>query len=428
MKNADHAKSQATSATFLKLMVRHGSTLSEPQFQSARRLSLSVSLIIGRYLSWYGAKRALLVLGSILVTAVASQAANPNVALNKPVTLNGSFPVFSYPGNLCGVNPPQPAPSIVDNGVFLPEGTCFQSGVYWTSVAPNANPNNTVDIDLGGTFLISSATVQADDNDTYTLQYRDVGGVYHDWWDIPLAGAFGLITRPNATDPTQQQPLTPVIATGLRFFAPAGSGDGYYGVSQIAVFGVPIPLLTSYAANLTAGESYINIANTGANGAPLLGPGFGAAAGNICVNVYAFDPGEELIGCCSCLITPDQTVNLGVNRDLTVKTLTGVVPTSVTLKLLATLAGAGGTGTSCTNSAASLGSATLAIGAAAWSTTLHATPSGALATTEIPFTPATLSAGEIASIGGRCASILGNGSGFGVCNSCKAGALGAAKQ
>jgi hypothetical protein len=44
------------------------------------------------------------------------------------------------------------------------------------------------------------------------------------------------------------------------------------------------------------------------------------------------------------------------------------------------------------------------------------------------FTPATLSAGELASIGGRCGSILGNGSGFGVCNSCRAGALGGSKS
>ena len=48
-----------------------------------------------------------------------------------------------------------------------------------------------------------------------------------------------------------------------------------------------------YAANLNIGESYIDITNTGANGAPLLGPGFGAASGNICVNVYSFDPGER---------------------------------------------------------------------------------------------------------------------------------------
>ncbi len=188
------------------------------------------------------------------------------------------------------------------------------------------------------------------------------------------------------------------------------------------------PFMHRYAAN-TDPESYINITNTGAYGAPLLGPGFGAAAGNICVNVYAFDPGEELISCCSCLVTPNQTVNLGVNRDLLAKTLTGVVPTSVTVSLLTTLAGGDGTGSSCTNSAATVTTATLAPGSmAAWSTTIHAMPSDGgpiYSTTETAFTPSTLGSGEMASIGGRCAAILGNGSGFGICNSCRTGALGA---
>jgi hypothetical protein len=183
---------------------------------------------------------------------------------------------------------------------------------------------------------------------------------------------------------------------------------------------------TRYAANLAAGESYIDIANTGASGASLLGPGFGAASGNICVNAYTFDAGEELISCCSCLITPDETVNLGVNRDLTVRTLTGVVPTSVTVKLLTTLAGTNGSGTSCTNSAATATAANLALGMAAWGTTLHS-QNLSFATTETPFTQGFVSFGEIASITNRCAAILGNGSGFGVCNSCRAGALGASK-
>jgi hypothetical protein len=145
--------------------------------------------------------------------------------------------------------------------------------------------------------------------------------------------------------------------------------------------------------------------------------------------VYAFDPAEELISCCSCFVTPDQTVNLGVNRDLTVKTLTGAQPNSVTVKLLATLAGAngGGTAAACANSAATVTATTTGVsGLAAWGTTLHTTPvAGTVATTETPFTPATLSAGEAASLGNRCANILGNGSGFGICNSCRAGALGA---
>jgi hypothetical protein len=188
------------------------------------------------------------------------------------------------------------------------------------------------------------------------------------------------------------------------------------------------PFQVRYAANLTAGESYINITNSGANGAPLLGPGFGGAVGNICVNVYAFSPDEQLISCCSCLVTPNGLVNLGVNRDLTSKTLTGVIPTSVVVKLLATLAGTGGSGTSCTNSAATVTTATTVPGMLAWGTTNHAAVGGGLAVTETPFRAATLSAGELASVGGRCASILGNGSGFGICASCRAGALGASAQ
>jgi hypothetical protein len=208
------------------------------------------------------------------------------------------------------------------------------------------------------------------------------------------------------------------------------------------------PFQVSYAANLNLGESYINITNTGANGASLLGPGFGATqAGNICVNVYAFDPSEEMIACCSCLITPDQTVNLGANADLTVKTLTGVPETSVTVKLLASLntttplGGVPGV-YGCTNSAATVvtgaaasGTNTVAsFGMAAWSTTLHlGATAGSSVTTETPFIPATLSTGapgsnnELQSLTGRCAAIIGNASGYGICTSCQAGALGGKK-
>ncbi len=202
-------------------------------------------------------------------------------------------------------------------------------------------------------------------------------------------------------------------------------------VAAFAQITADAPFQVRYAANLTVpGESYINITNTGANGASFLGPGYGGAVGNICVNVYAFDAtDEQLVSCCSCLITPDATANLGVKRDLTVNTLTGFAPTSVTVKLLATLAGTGGSGTSCTNSAAAVNATTTGVaGMAAWGTTLHDPPVAvAYETTETAFTPATLSAGEAASIGNRCANILGNGSGSGICNSCRAGALGAGK-
>lgn len=186
-----------------------------------------------------------------------------------------------------------------------------------------------------------------------------------------------------------------------------------------------------YAANLPVGESFINITNTGANGAPLLGPGFGPQVGNICVNVYTFSPDEQMISCCSCLVTPNGLVNLGVNRDLTSKTLTGVIPSSVVIKLLATLAGTDGTGTSCDGTAARVRFLTRVNGMLAWGTTNHVNPSGVYSVTETPFSPATLSTGEnseLASLGGRCASMMGNGSGYGICKSCQVGALGAARM
>ncbi|HLH19717.1 MAG TPA: beta-propeller fold lactonase family protein [Bryobacteraceae bacterium] len=259
----------------------------------------------------------------------------------------------------------------------------------------------------------------------------------------------------------------PTVANGTRGLAVNDAGDllfavnslsnsisifriGPGGVLELPSFGVnnapgavpnSIALATTFAqqafvsryfTNLAAGESYINLTNTGANGASLLGPGFGAAAGNICVNVYAFDPSEEMISCCSCLVTPNQVINLGVNRDLVSNTLTGGIPASVTVDLITTLAGPGGSGTNCANSAASASTPALVPGLAAWGTTLHASPSLPLpppspfVVTEAPFTPATLSVGELSSLAGRCASILANGSGSGICQSCRAGGLGAA--
>ena len=53
------------------------------------------------------------------------------------------------------------------------------------------------------------------------------------------------------------------------------------------------------------------------------------------------------------LITPHAVVNLGVSHDLTIKTLIGIVPASVVVKLVSSLGGAGSAGSSCANSGAS---------------------------------------------------------------------------
>jgi hypothetical protein len=180
----------------------------------------------------------------------------------------------------------------------------------------------------------------------------------------------------------------------------------------------------NYAENLNIGESYINIINTGANGAPVLGPSIisslTTATGNLCVNVYAIDPNEELVACCSCFITPLQTVHLGVVKDLTSNAETSVVPTAVTVVLAATLAGTGaaGTATNCQYSAAL--AASVVNGMAAWGTTLQSVPySPGVAVTRGAFIPVSGAAGSsLTSLAGRCANTMSNASNHGICKSC----------
>lgn len=199
-----------------------------------------------------------------------------------------------------------------------------------------------------------------------------------------------------------------------------------------AAFGQdPRVLQSDLRSNCLTENCKVDIVNTGENGAPLNGPGFGTPAGNICVNVYAFSPDEQLVSCCSCLITPNGLASLSVADDLVSNTLTGIRPSSVVLHLINTGAGANFTGTSCTNSAALAGTTAfpLAGGVLAWRTSIHAGPApGATSLTETPFLTATPNANELASVTSRCAAIIGNGSTFGICRSCRAGGLGAVRQ
>jgi hypothetical protein len=185
--------------------------------------------------------------------------------------------------------------------------------------------------------------------------------------------------------------------------------------STVAFAQADTPFQVRYASNLNIGDSVVNITNTGANN-----------GANICVHVYTFSPDEQLISCCSCSVTPNALVSLSAQRDLISNTLTPAVPTSIVIKLLASAQSGG-----C--NAATPGAQVN--GLAAWGTTLHviapvAPTDAAVAArvTETPFTPATLSASELARITSFCGFIQANGSGFGICKSCRLGGLGADKQ
>ena len=184
-----------------------------------------------------------------------------------------------------------------------------------------------------------------------------------------------------------------------------------------AVSGPSDAFQVRYASNLNLADSVINITNAGTAGGT-------APTGNICVNVYTFAADEQLVSCCSCLVTPDGLNSLSARSDLISNVLTPAVPTSVVVKLLATTPVGGGCNPSSPTPASLVG------GMRAWGTTVHALPTapGGLALTETEFSPAVLSATELAHITSTCGFIQSNGSGFGICASCRTGGLGGTKK
>jgi len=175
-----------------------------------------------------------------------------------------------------------------------------------------------------------------------------------------------------------------------------------------------------YAANLNIGDSIVNITNAGSEG------GF-EPSGNICANVYVFDPDQQLIACCACPLTPNHLKNLSVKNDLISNTLTPGVPTSVTVAIAATKGG------TCN---AALGNifgtppqgVSAAAGLRAWFVTIHQGPTGDYNTTENEFSPAPISPTQGQKLLQYCGFIQANGSGFGICRSCRQGAQGADRR
>jgi hypothetical protein len=177
----------------------------------------------------------------------------------------------------------------------------------------------------------------------------------------------------------------------------------------------------SYVSNLNVGDSVVNFTNTG----QLIDPANLTGSGNICVNVYVFDPAEELQSCCSCLATPNGLESLSAVNDLVgSNALTPGSLVSAVIKLVASQPVSG------ICNPASPTFANLAPGLRAWGTTLHALPTNPVSygVTDRPFATSDLSAGELAKLTTFCGFIKANGSGYGICKACRTGGLGASKQ
>jgi hypothetical protein len=125
----------------------------------------------------------------------------------------------------------------------------------------------------------------------------------------------------------------------------------------------------------------------------------GTTAGNVCADIYVFDPYQELAECCSCRQTPDGLGELSVYSDLTDNTLTGVPLHSGAIKIVS-------------SSTCNAQVPKPAAGIRAWAT--HVQNNGTL--TETEFTDAGLSAVELNRLAAECAAIHLDGSGKGICS------------
>ena len=146
-----------------------------------------------------------------------------------------------------------------------------------------------------------------------------------------------------------------------------------------------------FSNNQEADQNTVRVTNVGTSG------------GNICADIYVFDPNQELSECCSCLVTPDGLIELSVHFDLTFNPLTGVVPDTGAIKIVSA-ATSGGACSAPTSPKA-------AAGIRAWAT--HLQNDGSL--TETEFLDSGLSAAELGRLAAQCKAIQLVGSGKGVC-------------
>jgi uncharacterized repeat protein (TIGR01451 family) len=235
---------------------------------------------------------------------------------------------------------------------------------------------------------------------------------------ITAVAGTGLISLAAATlAPTSSCTFSvSVLAVGaglqVNTTSQVNSVEGGAGNTGSAAITTGDPYQVRYSGNLNAGDSVVNLTNAG------------TADGNICANVYVFSPDEQMVACCSCLVTPNGLKSLSVRNDLVNNTLTPASPSSVIIRLLTSQPVGGG----CNPTSPT--PINLLSGISAWGTTLHALPTIPVTygVTETGFSPTALTTAELSRLTAFCGFIQGNGSGYGICKSCRAGGLGAERQ
>ncbi len=177
-----------------------------------------------------------------------------------------------------------------------------------------------------------------------------------------------------------------------------------------------------FSNNFTAPEDgVVRIVNVGQGGNPLTTP-----VGDICANIYVFDPNQEMAECCAERLTPNELDSADVFLQLTSNTLTPALLNAGVIKIVLTPVPTGGCNpaTAFSGPDATLGSV--------WGThpqrdLIVGAPGGAFIfpfLTETEKQPRPLSASEQTFLPMACSMTLYLGSGFGRCTSTVSGDIG----
>lgn len=164
------------------------------------------------------------VIASLALEASARGNGIENLALSRPVSVVSGSPNGASLATLT-------------DGTFLAAGTQWQSGTAWWS-----GTGAMFQIDLSAASEVMGAIVQADNNDTYRMWYRDIAtDTYLDLWSISAVAGAGMRTRPNPGDNTTIHFFSSSVFTDSIRIAAVG-GDSAYSLSEVQVWGaVPAP-------------------------------------------------------------------------------------------------------------------------------------------------------------------------------------------
>ncbi len=150
----------------------------------------------------------------------------------------------------------------------------------------------------------------------------------------------------------------------------------------------------------TDGFATLELTNTGYSG------------GNICADIFVYDPTEEQTECCSCLLTPNDLRTINIETNLNSNPLTGTAPSSGSIRIVS----AETTGGACPLPYTGITPVSYTL--RAWATHIQTSYDDVL--TETASQDATLSSAELKALQNGCFAINLDGSGSGQC-SCGSG-------